>query len=491
MAKRSFLEEEEDYTEVDKLVTKKAKNKSELIFKAVELSIAVALFIVSLLLPEEYTSSPFTLKTILSILAFAIGGYEIFYEAIGDLISKNVFGECVIMTLVAMCGALLGYVTETTLVIVLFAIGKAVESAAKFATQDRLDELFYTGSMNVTLLSGGVKAINKLTEGDEIALKLYDVIPCDSICKNDVKVDAYNACGKVETVVKAGETVYAGCVLLEDNAIFTVQKTNAQSKLTLDRAAFEKKLSTFGDTPAWVKIVNLAIIPACIALAFIAPIFVGGDYSSALKIWGARAVAITSITTLIYAWSLADTCVKNAVIVARYDKTEFSGMASLETLATANSFEFLSTVLIENGKIKEDVYGCMNELLAAGVKNVSTRFVGETDQTIANKLKFVQKQVKNEKKITVGEFITLAEGGQVEITNGEISYVPLAYKNARRAYGAKRTITIGKIVSAIILSVAALVVPFATVNALYFAAASALVGVCGSVVCLLTASKTY
>ena len=485
--KSIFDEEEDDYNEVDKIVSKKKKFKQEAWIRAGELIVSAVLFAVCLILPGE--TNEFGFKTILGVLAFAIGGYEVFYAAITDLMKKKFLSENVIITLAAVMGALLGYVLETTALVVAFAAAKVVESIADGITDGKIEETFYTGSVRASMVGGGDKNIEDIAVGDELALGQFDVVPCDGVAGGEAVLDTYRVSALPETTVKAGDPVYAGSVVLSDKLNVTVEKTNAESALTVEKKNFADTLAGVMKIPQWLVMTNVVCLVGALLMTFLMPLILGGDYATGLRLWGARAIAVIAITMVCYAFFVAVSCVRNAMVTSRYRKIKFAGESSLNKLAGANEFVFLSSVMTENGQIKEDVYGCMNELLSLGVKNVRTEFDNHLDEAVKAKLKFKQKQVDEPRTIVVGKDVTFGGDGEVDIAGGELSFLPLAYKMAKRAGARKNLIFVVKAISLAACVAALVFVPAATFSPIYFGAISAAITALFTILALLSTRK--
>ena len=485
---RSIFDDEEDYSSVDKIVYKRKKVRNEMIVRAVELCASAILLLVCFFISGSETG--FGAKSLLSVLAFALGGYEIFYAAIADVAHKKFLSENAILTLIAIAGALLGYVFPTTSLIIAFSIAKAVESLAAYRAEGMLDETFYTGSVDVTLADGREAGVENIAVGDVIKLSELDVLPCDGIALDDMKIDAYVPLGVPELTVEKGETVYAGSVLLSASAEVETTATNADSKVNLEKKKFTEKLEKASEVPFAVKAVNAAVIILSLAAAFAIPALIGGDYMTGLRLWGSRAIAVMAAATLVYGWTMGLNCVKNAMTVARSARVDFASARSLETFASADDFEFLSSTLTENGAVKPDVYGSMNELMSLGVKNVSVDFDEKVTDDVKSKLTFKQNAVKGEKKVVVGKDVTFGSGGKVDVLNGEIVFVPYAYRLAKRAVGWKKAVIVVKIIATALLIAGAFVFDAAAFCPVYFGAISGLIASLSAVSLLITTKKS-
>lgn len=458
---------DDDYNYQDRLVVSKQTVRKDTIIRVCELALSAILLIVCFLLPDSQDQT-LSAKILVGIFAFAIGGYEIFYSAITDMAHKKLLTENVIMAIACLLGAFIGYVIETTALALVFSIAKEIEIYANAASKNKFDEIFYTGSVAITTESGDTKKLADIAVNDVLLLNEFDIIPCDGVAKNTCVLDCYRSLGVPEMTVNEGDKIYAGSVVLSEKLQMVVEKTNAESNLTKKKNAFEEKLSLFTKPNTKLTYVNIALVVASLLLAFIPPIFGKTEYLTGLQLWGARAVTVLSISTVSYAFYLAASCIRNALITLKYQEIEVNKIETFNKVAEANCFKFKSSTLTEEGKMKPDTYGVMNELLAIGAKNVETEFDNDLSEDERAKIDFVQKPVSKKREATVGTDITLSSGGDIAIETGEISFVPVAYKIAKRANKRKKAAICLKIVSFIAIIAALALVPVNAINPIYY-----------------------
>ena len=85
--------------------------------KLIELSIAILILIVGAIfgaIDKVKVASPY-----ICIVAFAVAGYEVFFEAFMQIFKKNFFNEQILMTLAAIAAISLGEVVEAAGIIIL------------------------------------------------------------------------------------------------------------------------------------------------------------------------------------------------------------------------------------------------------------------------------------------------------------------------------------------------------------------------------------
>lgn len=439
---------EEIENEEDRIVSQKGKAVTRRVTRAVELGAALVALVVSLFLkPSETTAMSF--KNILMILSFAVSAYEILYSAVTDLFTKKWLSENVYISVAFVLAALVNQLLPITVLALIFAVAKEIENIVGERDALRTDEAFYTGSFSVKLSSGEKKSVKDLEVGDEMVLERYDVLPCDAVISTAAKFDCYRTEGVPEREYAVGERVLAGSVLLSESATAVAEKTNAESRLSLERSEFENKIAEYGKTGKIMKFLSPCVIAAAVLFVFVASAFYNGTYAQGLAFYAPIGLFFVFCSFIGYLIERIAVCVKGAAILLRSCSVDVRSLSDIKTLAKANSFVFDAAALTERGEIKEDALGALKELLNGGARNITTDFSGSAlDGAVAEKIDFVDKPFKGERKLTVGSLkdVSLDDSGKICVKNGEISFVPLAYKIAKRALLAERAAKIASFV---------------------------------------------
>ena len=435
--------------ESDRLITEKKRIKSETITRIAELSVSLILLIISLLIKSDETAS-FSFNSVLTILSFAISAYECLYNAIIDIVKKRWWSENIYIGLAYIAGALLGYVIEISVIALVFAAGKELETFRKETLRFKTEETFYTGSFSVALDGGETKAISALEKGDTFLISQYDVVPCDGVCLTDGLYDCYKTEFKTEKTVKAGESVAAGSVLLSEKAKITVEKKNADSFLSVAKKEFESKLKEYGKTPSFLKWVMPAAFIIALVTTLVLALTSDDGFAFGIYDYGHIGLLITFCGCVYYLIRNVFAISESAVVEARCASADFSNKNAFDLLGKADSFVFSAGALTENKKIKEDVFGALTELINCGAKNVTTDFTDcDLPAEVAKKIDFVDRSPKKEKKITVGanKDLSLGDDGKINILNGQISFVPYIYKIVKRAKNLRKLSVISCIIA--------------------------------------------
>ena len=429
----------DDYEE-DRIVSAKKKLKTESLVRFIELSISFVVLLISFLVKPD-PQAVISLRSILLIVSFALSVYEIFYAALLDVLKKKWFSECLYVSLACVLGAFINALTEIAILALVFAVAKEIQTYVEGLNELRIDERFYTGSFSIRTEDGTMKKVGGIAVGDVIFLDRYDVVPCDGVLIGDASFDCHNAGGAPEQRIKSGETVLAGSMLLDESASLTVTATNSDSVITKKKVAFKEKLASFTAAPSFADHLSLALFAFSLVIAFVLPAFYKEGYSKGLAYYGKIAIVVAFLSEFSYVFSSTYLARKSVLILY-----ETLGIGCLRAedfvrLGSANSFVFDAAALTENGEIKKDAFGALRETLDEGAKNVTTDFDGcDLNEDVKKKIDFVDKAFKGERKIRVGDDkdVSLSGNGKIDIGNGEISFVPLAYKLARKAVKRER-----------------------------------------------------
>lgn len=197
----------------DHIVAARKKLKTESIIRFIELAASLALYILAFFLPEN-PESALSFRNVSFILSFGISVYEILYSAIIDLFKKRFNGECVAISVACIIGAFSNKLWETALLTLIFAIAKEIRTYIVGLNALRIDEEFYTGSLPVNVEGRGSVKKTEIEVGDIIALRRYEIVPCDAVSKCSAVFDRHTVGGGVSEEAVEGETVLAGSLLL-------------------------------------------------------------------------------------------------------------------------------------------------------------------------------------------------------------------------------------------------------------------------------------
>lgn len=473
--KGALEDDSAEFSSADRIVEAKKTLKKESLIRGIELTVALAFMIAALFVPSS--DSLISLKTIFSVLAFAVGGYEVFYSAIAGIFKKKIKNYDLLVTISCLFGAFFGYVTEITVFIVIYAVIDEVNKFADKLSAVTLDEIFYTGSMPLTLENGEKRSVEAVDKGDRLSLERYDVVPADGVALTDGKIDAYRAEGVYEKQIKKGDKVFAGSVVLSDGLLFEAETKSSESSLAKKKESFFERTEFLKRDGGKLFALDLAFVLSALVYCFVLPIF-AEDYAAELTASVGICVSVMLTASFSLAAFIASESVYRAIVVGKYSGIDFGAEKAFYGLANANSIVVRSSALTENGVLKPDSLGALKELYFDGAKNVTTEFDCDVEEDDKKKIDLVDKAFKGERKAYAGgdgevSFDKSKTGEKVVIENGEIFMLPLAYSLSKKAVKRERTI---KILSPIVKGaciLAAILVPATILSPVYFACVSA------------------
>lgn len=457
----------------DKLTAEKATLKKDSLIRIGELSIALILYIVSLFLKAGDTV--FSFKTILAILAFSISGYDIVFNAGLDIFKKRILSGNLFVFIAAVTLIVLGQAEVSTAVIILFAIAKFIEDYAAKRNDLTKKGVFYTGTTPV-IIDGEESLREEIKSGSLLTIKEGDVLPVDGVLTCDAEVFGYNVDYSLKSEYKKGEKVLAGSVAITD-LTYESSCDYGNSEIDERKKSFEEKVENFGGTKSkkWSKIglyADLLMIFIALAVTFLLPLTTG-DYVEGLKKWGVVGGPILSFSIISLTVIRFDKIFKNLYTEGFSKGIDFNDLTSTEKLGKANAMKVSATALCDfsGAKLKEDSLGALKELNALGIKKVSTDFDLELPSTVKKQIDFVEPTLKKENSVYFGNNsgdVALL-GGNVNVFSGEISFVPLAYKMAKKALKLAKFSLFTSIAVKVLLAALVTLLAFFGVNAAYLA----------------------
>ena len=473
--KGALEDDSAEFSSADRIVEAKKTLKKESLIRGIELTVALAFMIAALFVPSS--DSLISLKTIFSVLAFAVGGYEVFYSAIAGIFKKKIKNYDLLVTISCLFGAFFGYVTEITVFIVIYAVIDEVNKFTDKLSAVTLDEIFYTGSMPLTLENGEKRSVEAVDKGDRLSLERYDVVPADGVALTGGKIDAYRAEGVYEKQIKKGDKVFAGSVVLSDGLLFEAETKSSESSLAKKKESFSERTEFLKRDGGKLFALDLAFVLSALVCCFVLPIF-AEDYAAELTASVGICVSVMLTASFSLAAFIASESVYRAIVVGKYSGIDFGAEKAFYGLANANSIVVRSSALTEGGVLKPDSLGALKELYFDGAKNVTTEFDCDVEEDDKKKIDLVDKAFKGERKAYAGgdgevSFDKSKTGEKVVIENGEIFMLPLAYSLSKKAVKRERTI---KILSPIVKGaciLAAILVPATILSPVYFACVSA------------------
>lgn len=479
---------EEELIYEDQLNEDRTTLRKESLFRLGELGVSLILFIASLFF--KTTNSVLSFKMILIILSFSISGYDVVLNAGYDIVKKKFFNGNIFIIVSAVALIILNEPILATILLWVFACAKFVEGYLGKVRELKKTDLFYVGTKAVNI-GGEEKKREDIKALDQVTVTRGDRIPTDGVLISDCELSSYKIDRNLKTEYFCGEEVLAGSIVISDELTYTSKVNFGESFVDKKREDFENVVETFGDEK-FKKVskiglyADFCVVIIALLTAFLLPIF-STTYLDGLTKWAKVAASFLAVATVSASITYVVSVYKNCFVDGYCADIDFLDIVSLEKLGKANSLKISCRSLCdfgENVSLKEDSLGALNELNALGIKKVSTDFDCDVPDEVKRQIDFIEPTLKNEKVFTFydNNGTVSFSGGGAKLLNGEISFLPLAYKMAKKAFlGAKLSGLVSMILRGICVA-GVYVFAVLSLNPAYFAIAGAVISLIQSLI---------
>ena len=216
--------------------------------------------------------------------AYVTVGYRVLISTVKNIARGRIFDENFLMTVASIGAIVLGEMSESVLVMLLYELGELLQTIAVGSSRRSVTELVRLKSESATLLlDGGQKTVTpeELKIGDVILVKAGEKIPTDCILLSEsVSLDTKSLTGESQPrVYKSGDEILSGCInvggmvemkvlrMAEDSAVGKIldMVENASTR----KAAPEKFITKFA------RFYTPIVCCLALALAIFAPLLDG------------------------------------------------------------------------------------------------------------------------------------------------------------------------------------------------------------------------
>ncbi|WP_374689078.1 heavy metal translocating P-type ATPase [Promineifilum sp.] len=231
------------------------------------------------LLPGLGVSSP--LFAGMAVLAMALAGYPIARSAVRALRVNREITINLLMTIAAVGAVIIGAYTEAGLVMVLFALGEALEGYTAARARDTIRGLSALAPAEATVLRDGGEArlpVAALRVGDRIAVRPGERLPMDGcVLAGMSAVNQAPITGESRPVDKApGDEVFAGSVngpgALEVEVTHLAEDTTISRMIRLVAEAQERRAPAQRFVDQFARVYTPVVIVVALLVAIIPPL---------------------------------------------------------------------------------------------------------------------------------------------------------------------------------------------------------------------------
>ena len=314
--------------------------------------ISVILFIIGFIpLLEPY-------KMYIYIAVIGISGYELLINGLKGLFTFN-FEEETLMTIAVISAFILGDFVESSMVVLLFALGEFLEDKAVENSNKSIRNIVEIKPQNVNILKDGdVTVVNakKAKPGDMILIKPGEMVPLDcKIIDGESTLDTSNITGESKPQrVSGNDNLLSGEINLTGSLKCIVTKDLENSTASQIVDLVYEATNNKGKTENFITKFSKAYTPAIMVVAMIIGLLPTILFNQDILIWLRRALVF-----------LVASCPCSIVIsvplaffscVGRISKKGMliKGTKHIEDLAQAEYVAFDKTGTITTGKMQVD-----------------------------------------------------------------------------------------------------------------------------------------
>ena len=259
----------------------------------IKIIISSVLFIIALFFKENDI-----VYFVLLILSYVIVAYDIFIEALKNLLKGHLFDESTLMIIATISAFIIGEYPEAVMVILLFQFGEYLSDMAVNNSKESIVKLMDLRSDYVNLKKGDKIEkvdIKKARVGDIFVVKPFEKVPLDGVVIEGVtSVDSSSLTGEsVPLEINVSSLVLSG--YLNGNGLISVRALSDESTSTASKIidlienSSEKKTNTEKFITKFSRIYTPIIVILAILLVLV-PLMFGGS----LEIYNALVFLVTA-----------------------------------------------------------------------------------------------------------------------------------------------------------------------------------------------------
>ena len=312
------------------------------------------------LLPGLGIHSP--LFAALSVLALVVAGWPVARSALRALRVNHEITINLLMTIAAIGAVVIGAYTEAGLVMVLFALGEALEGYTAGRARDTIRGLSALAPAEATALRDGQEVrlpVADLRVGDHIVVRPGERLPMDGrVLSGASAVNQAPITGESRPVDKApGDQVFAGSVngqgALEVEVTHLAEDTTISRMIRLVAEAQESRAPAQRFVDRFARVYTPAVIVIALLVAAVPPLAFGAPFwnpAPDVHGWLYRALALLVVACPCALVISTPVTIVSAISNAARHGILFKGGATLEELSRVRAMAFDKTGTITRGE---------------------------------------------------------------------------------------------------------------------------------------------
>ena len=223
-------------------------------------------------------------RFIFSLASSAVIGYDVIFEAVRNILHRELLDETFLMTVACVGAFALGEFTEGAMILLLFQLGEFLQDLAVDRSRDSISELMKIRPEEAMVLRDGQERIvhpEDVQEGEIILVRAGDRIPLDGVVvEGESFLDTVALTGEsVPRAVRPGDEALSGCInqraLLKLRVIRTSGESAVSRILKLVEDATEHKSHADKFITRFARVYTPIVVGAALAMLVIAGLATG------------------------------------------------------------------------------------------------------------------------------------------------------------------------------------------------------------------------
>ena len=238
----------------------------------------------ALLLVGLFFSENSAWRFIFSLASAAVIGYDVMFEAVRNILHRELLDETFLMTVACVGAFALGEFTEGAMILLLFQLGEFLQDLAVDKSRDSITALMKIRPEEAMVLRDGQERIvhpEDVQVGEVILVRAGDRIPLDGVVvEGESFLDTVALTGEsVPRAVRPGDEALSGCInqraLLKLRVIRTCGESAVSRILKLVEDATEHKSHADKFITRFARVYTPIVVGAALAMLVIAGLITG------------------------------------------------------------------------------------------------------------------------------------------------------------------------------------------------------------------------
>jgi len=230
--------------------------------------LSILLFINGLLLGNS------GFAVVMFIGGYLLAGYNVLIKAVKNIIHKELFDECFLMSVATIAALCIGEYWEAVMVMLLFEIGEFIQDKAVESSRNSVSGLLDIDTEEVTVIESNkenVVHVDDVKIGEIILVKQGERIALDGVVvEGEASLDTCSITGEFVPVdVAVGDAVMSGCINVKGYLHIKVTSLHKDSTVSRILALIEDSASRKTNTERFITRFSKVYTPVVVIIALL------------------------------------------------------------------------------------------------------------------------------------------------------------------------------------------------------------------------------